>query len=229
MKRIRTNEIPDKPRWPYVSRAAWKFLIDYKVNWLPLNPEKLFYKDDRIKIRSIEWAEKTLEKFLGDSKREIINGYDAETWEKNGRYLIIYNNNAHGPRIPFSICHEIGHVILNHLSFPQTSMTGEGLTDEEYEVLEVEADFFAEEILMPSPVLRCLMPLQPEEIVTLCNVSLTAATNKVSKLRRPNIYAPEEYYEIKQQLEEYIDFIKFGHKLATHNNFASSENLQDII
>lgn len=217
------SKIPDKPRWSYVSRAAWQFLIDYKVNWLPLIPEKLTRKDWA--IRSVEWAEK----ILGCSKHEIINGFDAETWEMNGKYLILYNNYAYGPRIPFTICHEIGHIVLNHLlEFSQTSITGEGLTDKEYEVLEIEADFFAEEILMPSPVLRYLMPLRPEEIATLCNVSMTAATNKVPKLQRTNKYTPEEYYKVRQQFEAFIFKMQSRPSLMV-NNCINLDDLLDII
>lgn len=61
-------------------------------------------------------------------------------------------------RIRWTLAHELGHIILNHFGeFDATSLCGPGLTEEEYGVLDVEANTFASELLC-SPAMVGLLP-----------------------------------------------------------------------
>ena len=66
---------------------------------------------------------------------------------KNGRYMIFYNQDDYAPRVKFSILHEFGHYRLGH-------RLGNYNDDDEYGRVEVEANCFAAQILMPEQVLN---------------------------------------------------------------------------
>ncbi|SFR92199.1 ImmA/IrrE family metallo-endopeptidase [[Clostridium] aminophilum] len=68
---------------------------------------------------------------------------------KNGRYIVFYNQNDPESRIKFSLLHEFGHYYLGHELKEYTDED-----DAEYGRLEVEANCFAAQILMPEQVLN---------------------------------------------------------------------------
>lgn len=65
---------------------------------------------------------------------------------KNGRYIIFYNQDDYAPRVKFSILHEFGHYRFGHKL--------KKYDDDEYGRVEVEANCFAAQILMPEQVLN---------------------------------------------------------------------------
>ena len=61
-------------------------------------------------------------------------------------------------RIRWTLAHELGHIVLNHFDeFEDTRLSQTGLTEEEYGVLDVEANVFASELLC-SPAMVGLLP-----------------------------------------------------------------------
>ena len=64
---------------------------------------------------------------------------------KTGRYQIIMDNKGNPSRNKFTLAHEMGHIILEHfIDFDVNT-----LTEEECEVLDIEASVVAGELLMP--------------------------------------------------------------------------------
>lgn len=114
-------------------------------------------------------------------------GADARTiYDRNsGIFMTVYREDvAVKERIYFTLAHEIGHIVLNHLvDFEQTALNRGGLTPQEYKVLEEEADFFAAELVMPMAVIKTIGAWEPEEIMTVCRVSKSAASNRVLDLQ----------------------------------------------
>jgi len=72
---------------------------------------------------------------------------DALIVEKGGRYIIFYNEYAYYPRMIWSIVHEMGHFYLDH------NLDFKGISREEYEKQEIEANFFAAQLLMPDQII----------------------------------------------------------------------------
>jgi len=64
---------------------------------------------------------------------------------KTGMYQIIMDNKGSPSRNKFTLAHEMGHIILEHL----TQFDADILTDEEFKVLDIEASVVAGELLMP--------------------------------------------------------------------------------
>lgn len=98
-----------------------------------------------------EWSDIRVLSFKCAHKLEIdIEAFGSEAAViqcKNGRYMIFYNQDDYAPRVKFSILHEFGHYRLGH-------KLGNYYDDDEYGRVEVEANCFAAQILMPEQVLN---------------------------------------------------------------------------
>lgn len=172
--------IPGFPRESWVIRKAREFIGQAGICWLPVKPFAL--------ARQFHWRVLTvgyLARTTGLPRDQIINGKDSDVWWHKGSYAIVYDENAYRRRIPYTIAHEIGHIVLKHLEdFEQTRLSRGGLTDAEYWVLEREAELFAAELLMPLPILRALGAVDQDEIMKVCNVSRRTAGIRSKELTR---------------------------------------------
>jgi hypothetical protein len=79
----------------------------------------------------------------------------------------------------WTIMHEIGHILLGHLDdFQETALYRKGLSEEEYQVLETEANYFAAEFLMPRAIICGLDDVTARDIQYLFFVSIDASNNR---------------------------------------------------
>lgn len=174
------SSIPDEPRERWVIKQARAFIKQAGICWLPVRPIEI--------ARRFEWEIWTVGQVArrgGFLREDVLNGQDSDLYLVNGQYKIIYNELAYHIRIPYTIAHEIGHIVLKHLEeFEQTRLSRGGLTDPEYWVLEREAEIFAAELLMPLPILRVLGAYEREEIMRVCSVSKSTAGIRSQELIR---------------------------------------------
>lgn len=114
---------------------------------------------------------------------EAFGSEAAVLQSKNGRYMIFYNQDDYGPRIKFSILHEFGHYYLGHELKKYEN-------DEKYGCLEVEANCFAAQILMPEQVLNELKDrgavISVEFLVKTFGVSKEAAQKRIETMGKIN-------------------------------------------
>jgi hypothetical protein len=175
-------------------------LLKANIKWLPIDPFRIAKQFGWIILTASEMSKES-----GIPPDRVIRGKDSDVYEHAGVYKIIYNETAHSGRIPFTIAHEIGHIVLNHLiDFDQTRLSRGGLTDDEYYVLEREADLFASELLMPAPILREIGARKESDIRSICNSSISASHYKENDLTNP---AKNSYIfidRIKMQFSIYL-------------------------
>lgn len=155
------DKVPTKPRYRYATQQAEQFLIDENIRWLPIDPMKIA-TIHKWKIKSLtQLLEKQAGKKLSEWERmkalgtfSLIEQNAFVAKSETGRYTIIYNDFYYKKdRILFTLMHEIGHIVLKHLEeFEGTKLSRGGLGDEEYNVLEKEADCFARNVLAPFSV-----------------------------------------------------------------------------
>ncbi len=91
----------------------------------------------------------------GVKPSDVLRSNDAELLERNGEYIFFYNEKMSKKRLAFSGGHELGHYKCGH-DIEKLSELRNAVPDkfkELYGVCEVEANFFAAEILMPEPIL----------------------------------------------------------------------------
>lgn len=98
---------------------------------------------------------------------------------EDGRFVCVINGKACGKmRRRWTFAHELGHILLGHISEDGDKLSAE---------CEREAEIFASELLAPLDILHFCGVSSPEEIARLCGLSKQAADfryEELSKLRR---------------------------------------------
>ncbi len=104
------------------------------------------------------------------------DGFTETQISKEGvRYIIIYNEKHSRRRIRWTIAHELGHIFLGHFEHPETSK-------------DSEANYFAQQLLMPLAVLDKLDCCERNLISELCDVSLSSADIRLNGFQRRKNY-----------------------------------------
>ncbi|MBZ4650927.1 MAG: hypothetical protein JG780_1823 [Thermosipho sp. (in: Bacteria)] len=201
-----TRRIPLYPRIDYAKKMAKEFIIKSKIKSLPINPFAICQHHGFI-IKSVSQVEDIINEVDPFDVRENPE-CDAKTYlTSKGRYIIIYDDSVFSQgRIIWTIAHEIGHIVLKHLTqFDQTEIH-KGLTKEENEVLEKEADAFASEFLAPAEVLLNCNCVKKNMIIKLCGLSDEAASYREDYLKN---YKPDEKYQhVNQRIyQQFYNFI----------------------
>lgn len=109
-------------------------------------------------------------------KGKLVDGY---TIVEDDLYIVLYNEKLCANRRNWTIAHEIGHIYLGH--------------EQDTEVEEIEAHFFAAQLLMPEFVLYKIYmnigKLEEEEILDLFFVSSDAAKKRILTFQRKHSYS----------------------------------------
>lgn len=177
-----TQMIPTKPRKKTAILCARKFLIENSIQNLPIDPFIIARHKGWGPVNCISFAKQ--EGFKGKDPLSLLCGQDADILSVNGSYKIIYNPFIKSrERKRFTIAHEIGHIVLGHFRNDKLILSRGALSDEEYDVIEKEADFFAAEMLMPIPVVKKMGLQKAEEIQEVFRVSKQAALNREKDLK----------------------------------------------
>ena len=106
-----------------------------------------------------------------------LDGFFVQHPETHATAIIV-NDSTSLFRQRFSIAHEIGHIRMRH-GLAGCSVSGQIKRSPE---LEVSANIFASELLMPKMFLQRHGYLKPEQISALCCVSLDAAAIRAKEL-----------------------------------------------
>lgn len=98
-----------------------------------------------VTFATFEHEAKELNLSLFEFSRTIAQSDDAATFcsPEHNILHITYNNDVTKERTNWSIAHEIGHIVCNHLT---------SRNDLAYSVKEAEANMFARELLAPAPL-----------------------------------------------------------------------------
>lgn len=224
MKSQRENKVPSKPRFDYVTDKAYDLLLEYGYNRFPISPFKVL-EDLSDFVACLPWSE--AKKSLKSSDPFHLRELKAEARtirpRADGKYYIVYddvlvNSDA---RISWTIMHEIGHIILGHLTdFGETALDRGGLTEKKYGVLEIEAHYFAAEFLMPTSLLKFFSEITIDEMVLLFGVSEEAARKKYNRVFQAT-YMPASAYDDKL-IRNFYDFFDSGIDETIYKNIYNS-------
>ena len=176
----RKTQIPDKPRLNYARQRAYQLLCELDIDRLPIDPWAVakFFPS----IHVLKWTELRENCHQSDPLSINAEGADAKTQLVRGSsdYLVVYDDRvASEGRVRWTIAHELGHIFLGHLvSFEATALCRGSLTEEQYRVLEREADTFAVNLLAPVTIVaRIPFVKRKEDYIVLCGLSGEAAEN----------------------------------------------------
>lgn len=184
--------------------VANEILVTSKViDKFPFSTTKLIKEFSDLSIHSFSRA-----RSLGINPNDL-GSKSALISRKQGKHILFFNDNHLKTRIKFSLLHEFGHFLLGH-EFTD-------ITDEIYNKQEVEANFFAAQILMPKQLIDELRKreviITERFLIEKFGVSKIASQkrlehiNKVSEYRKKN---EEVYYDdiILKKYEGFINSIK---------------------
>lgn len=203
------NKIPGRPRFAYVSKSAWSVIEHFGFHFYPIDLDAI-YKALPIVAHTYQYYMSmwgvTLDEYIC-SVCGIKDGFSV--YDKgNNLYVVSYNtHDMTQARIRWTLAHELGHIILNHFSeFDATSLCGPGLTEEEYGVLDVEANVFASELLC-SPAMVGLLPERERNIDYISNlffISKQAAEKAIEQWMEHQWLHKKHAAFFEQQFSSYL-------------------------
>lgn len=157
---------------------AWECLIETNINTLPVNLSQVI---DCYNIK--------LKQFSSNDKQAFIENS-----------TIFLNTQLIKTRARFTVAHELGHILLKHNNLEHSTHTNIGL--EEY-----QANIFARCLLMPAIVLKEINCITPQDISSICNVSLQSAEYRSKRLKE--LIQRNKFYTSHLEQQIYNNFKNF--------------------
>lgn len=213
-----------KVNFPKARSAAYEVLLEHKITDFPIDLIALIKSYPDIKL--ISYSEMARRRKISLDEVQLINSspdgsihYDA----RREKYMICYNDHVLlKERVYWTLAHEFGHYILeHHKESDRSSLQRTDMADDEYELFEIEADFFARFLLNPPSIIRQLEHVTYSRIMEFFKVSYKAANNTISYLTRiaQNGWTVVPPDELKVQLEHFIDKVNIGRSCPHCNSF----------
>ena len=200
----RKTRIHSKPRFKLASQRAYEFSDELGITEFPVDPVKIIERFPHWHLQGWLDAQKT--KGIDDFLYIGRDGAEARTAIVRGtsEYIIVYDERVgNQQRIRWSIAHEIGHIVLGHLvHFEATALNRRGLTDNQYRVLEVEAHWFAAELLAPKIVIKHFN--YQNSLGHLCDISNEAVEKRLDDLKRAERSYSDAAFRVLKNFYNYM-------------------------
>jgi|GEM_PF-1391730 len=218
----RKTKIPNEPRFRYASQKAYEFSDKLGITEFPVNPTKIIKRFENWHLQGWLDARTTLK--IDDFLYIDRDGAEARTVIQRGTgdYIICYDERVgNQQQIRWTLAHEIGHIVLGHLvHFEATALNRRGLTEKQYGVLEVEAHWFAAELLAPKIVIKhfdC-----HDNLGLLCDISNEAVDKRLEQLKRAERKYPDAAFRVLKNFYNYM----VGLASITPTTSISADNIQ---
>ena len=184
---MNTSMIKLNIRHSLIKKTVNSLFLKYNISSYPIDIAKLFsyFKDN---IRVISYS-KHMNKF-NLTEDEVISHFGSEEGctiykENLNRYLIFYNDldkfYKSPKRIRWTLIHELGHILLNHLKeINGIKIFRNSISETQYKSLEAEANRFAA-LLLANPMLLNVIGIDDSsDIENICNLSSEASEYRFS-------------------------------------------------
>lgn len=179
-----------EPDYKKAQEEAYKIVQICGQKKLPLSIKKIIKIFPNLHLQSYsKFAEKrnlTLEEVS-----TLLDSDEGCLWSKNNtKFLILYNDKiSNEGRIRFTLAHELGHYVLKHnQKSEKTKLTRYSLTQDEYDVFEKEANYFAKRLLAPIPLVYDYFnnwhKIASETVQDIFKTSLTVANYIINDIRK---------------------------------------------
>lgn len=212
------KSINDYKSYQKARDAAWQLILDMNIKELPVKISSVI-RQLGIGLYNYQNNAEFIKK-LG--LEDITKSSDGFTLFVNNQYKIFYDNTKPVARIRFTLAHELGHIVCNHV-FPKvsnsyiTTRNSEPNTNDS--VIETEANMFAARLLAPACALHELKLFNADDIAKHCCISYQAAEFRCQRLllleERNKLFFSEKGYgcyyisnlekQVKEQFSDYIN------------------------
>lgn len=207
----------DRPDFEKCTTEATKLLYKQDVSDRILNIQKLNY-DKNIMFDSIQdYCQLTrtpLFYFLSENRQMLRDGCTIYVPEHD-LYIVLYNVEIrYFEHLNWTLAHEIGHIYLEHT--------------EDGDLEEVEAHYFAAQLMMPDFALFTMAHeygrISVKDVVEIFGVSEEAATKRIETMKkRTYIYFSSCEKEIwntqKERVDMYFECLKEGYDFRNTLSF----------
>lgn len=172
-----TMKMMYKPDFKLATNTADIFLLTAGITQFPFSLKKLLKKITLYNISICSYS-KAKQKYGIDPSK--LGSNDGETVKRADKYIIFYNDDRLKTRQRWTIAHEIGHIVMKH-SF-------ENVDEQLYSKMEVEANFFAAQLLIPNQIINIAIErgyiITVDFIIRNFNVSEEAAIKKLETVNK---------------------------------------------
>lgn len=209
---VTTTTISKKPNYKAIKNQAYDFLERYTDGKLPINLVHIINQLDKLHLMKYSTFAKQHDLPLLHVI-EYFQSEDGALWYQPATetYILLYNDTVENKeRIRFTIAHELGHYVLKHNELTdKTIISRGGLTNEEYDLFEQEANFFAKHLLVPFPVLGNYLQFFNEMDVAFIqqvfHVSYTVASYVIKNLKSMQSYGVvKDGHHVEERFTTYI-------------------------
>lgn len=171
-----------QPNYDRAATLACQCLIRLNVTSLPVRPLAILRKCRNTAVYTYQQAAEYLQMDTAEFERHYGDA-DAFTMRCGNRYVVCYHEGGNPARLNFTLAHELGHILLNHV--------------EDEAADEAEANCFAGHLLCPEPVLP---GHTAESLAMACYVSRSAAQAALScRLGTPEATTCEKVKKLFQK------------------------------
>lgn len=213
-----------KPNYNKARNTAHLALETHRIQDFPIDIISIFKSYPDVKITTYQkMAEKR-----GCTLEEIILFNTSEDGAihycgRRKRYLVAYNDAVdHRQRVYWTLGHELGHYLLkHHEESNRASLARINMSEHEYDVHEVEANFFARFFLTPPAIIAETNMTDYKKVMSYFGVSFSAATITLNYIKESlkkgwKFFIPET---VKPLLSNFISKVKHGKTCARCSYF----------
>lgn len=190
-----------KPDFEKAYIKATEFLIQIADHDFPFNLRKLFAEFTDFKLISFEQLEK---EGLNPGNFGSEDAFIIE--DPLGYIYLCYDTKSPVERKRFSLAHELGHHCLGHNTDSSLMISDRNLYDKQ----ELEANYFAAQLLMPEQIFSTLkdkgVQLNVTDIATYFKVSKEAAQKRLQTLNKRNSF------KLSNEQKMWDEVISFGYR-----------------
>ncbi|OTN86585.1 hypothetical protein A5819_003435 [Enterococcus sp. 7E2_DIV0204] len=206
--------IYDQPNYAEAQKLAYETIQNSAQKELPVSIKKLIRTFPKLHLQKYSVFAKQ-RKLSFEEVLLFTNSEEGCLWMRSdGTYLILYNDYIkNSGRIRFTLAHELGHYIMKHNEKSgKTILPRYSLSDDEHDLFEKEANYFAKRLLAPIPLVD-LYVANWKKIKANCiefafDTSHTLASYVIKDLnkRRQNANIIREGHPM---VDYFIDFINY--------------------
>ncbi len=186
------------------------------IDKFPLNMFDI-YKNYNIPLVTYTEASKNLN-FTVTVENLRAKHVDAFCFKSEKSYIVFYDDEAYSDRIPFTLAHELGHILLKHHYYHNNGIIKRYAVLKHKDWRETEADSFAGAFLRPAPLIKILNLHINSDIAGVFGIS--GACAKVGASIAKRISTPPKLIDYFKH--QFYDFIYARYCTKCHHSFIIS-------
>lgn len=179
---------------------AWQVLLACGIVSLPVDLNRIA---EHYAIQIVRYSTCALAQLFNP---EAISGDGFITKVNDNKIIFLNDRIKTVGRRRFTVGHELGHGVMEH---PLTHIiTRNSEIDSKTDPIEMQANVFSRDILMPACVLHEIGVKTVEEIMQICNISKTSAEIRLERLtmlrERGKFYTSPLEAQVREQFDDFI-------------------------